>query len=69
MKTSPPYKPPSDDKITARVPRLVNARWLQQALRANARASRAGNGLPWNDVDLYTRTATLIEQLVVRGVL
>jgi hypothetical protein len=69
MKVQPAYHTPPPEEHTARVPRLVNLRWLMLALRENARAARAGGSLPWNDIDLYTRTATQIEQLIVRGIL
>jgi hypothetical protein len=64
MKSQLTYRTPTDDEMTADLPRLVNDRWLILALRDQARAVRAGTWLPWQDAQLLTRAANRIEQLL-----
>lgn len=63
MKSSPAYRTPTFDEMTAAVPNLVNDRWLVLALRDQVRASRKGAFLPWNGAQLLARAATRIERL------
>lgn len=67
MKSDPPYRTPTFNEMTARVPRVVNAAWLVKALRENASASNAGQVLPWRDEELLRRAATTIETLTRRS--
>lgn len=68
MKTSPPYRcPKTFHELGASVPRLVNARWLIQALRDNARAIDRGAFLPWRPEELDRRAAGVLELHIKRG--
>lgn len=59
-KRPPAYRKPTWDESSARVPRVVNAEWIIQALRDQAHADAAGSILPWRNRDLLLRAAAQI---------
>lgn len=59
-------KPEGFRELGARVPRLVNPRWVMLALRDNARAVDAGTFYPWKPAELDRRAAAIIELHIVR---
>jgi len=61
----PTYRTPEP---TQPIPRVVNEWWIVLALRAQAAAAARSGALPFDDVALQRRAATVIERLLERRV-
>ena len=65
----PTYRTPKELRDLGQpIPRVVNEWWIVLALRAQAAAAARGNFLPFDDVALQRRAATVIERLLERRV-